>query len=98
MSYVFHPQAEGEYLEAIAFYESRRRGLGAVLVAELERAMTRVCTAPEKLSVSEPPDIRRCNLSRFPYPIIFRQRGQGIEILAVAHHRRRPGFWGPRVK
>ena len=36
MSYVFHPAAEAEYLESIAFYESKRPGLGATYVAELE--------------------------------------------------------------
>jgi hypothetical protein len=29
MNYGFHPAAEAEYLEQIAFYEARQRGLGA---------------------------------------------------------------------
>jgi hypothetical protein len=29
MSYGFHPAAEAEYLESVAFFESKRPGLGA---------------------------------------------------------------------
>lgn len=43
MSYWFHPAAEAEYLESIAFYESKRPGLGATYLAEFERIMASVC-------------------------------------------------------
>jgi hypothetical protein len=39
MSYYFHPAAESEYLEAVAYYESKRPGLGASFLAELENAI-----------------------------------------------------------
>jgi hypothetical protein len=36
MTYQFHPAAANEYLESIAFYESRLAGLGADFIAEFE--------------------------------------------------------------
>lgn len=42
MSYFFHPAAQAEYLETVAFYESRQPGLGAAFLAEFEKVMKRV--------------------------------------------------------
>jgi hypothetical protein len=40
---------------------------------------------------------RRYILHRFPYGIIYRLLGDDVlEILAIAHHKRRPGYWGRR--
>ena len=43
MNYVFHPSAEAEYLESIAYYELKRPGLGASYLAEFERVLVHVC-------------------------------------------------------
>jgi plasmid stabilization system protein ParE len=41
---------------------------------------------------------RRMVLQRFPYVIVFRETAAGVEIIAVAHGRRRPGYWRDRVE
>ena len=43
MTYWFHPGAEAEHLETIAWYEDRRAGLGAQYLAEFERLLELVC-------------------------------------------------------
>ena len=35
-------------------------------------------------------------LKRFPYTLHYRMVGEVIDILAVAHQRRRPGYWQKR--
>ncbi len=35
---------------------------------------------------------------RFPYILVYRLAEHRIEIIAVAHGRRRPGFWKRRLK
>jgi hypothetical protein len=40
--------------------------------------------------------VRTCMLGRFPYRVIFEVRNDEIVVLAVAHHRRQPGFWRQR--
>ena len=42
MNYSFHPAAAAEYLETVAFYESKQPGLGAAYLAEFENAMKHV--------------------------------------------------------
>ena len=40
---------------------------------------------------------RRALLSRFPYGVIFRETSRGIEVLALAHASRSPGYWRDRL-
>ena len=46
MTYGFHPEAEAEHLETIAYYESRGAGLGARYLAEFERLLGRAEIRP----------------------------------------------------
>jgi len=39
---------------------------------------------------------RKHVLKRFPFSIVYRQLNGLIEIVAVAHHRQKPGFWDNR--
>ena len=41
--------------------------------------------------------IRWALLPRFPYAVIFMDLGTEIRVLAVAHAKRRPGYWLDRV-
>ena len=41
---------------------------------------------------------RRCNMVKFPYKIIFRERRTDIEIVALSHVSQEPGYWKRRVR
>jgi plasmid stabilization system protein ParE len=97
MSYLFHPAAEAEYLESIAIYESKRPGLGATYLSEFERIMASVCEAPHRNPVEKGPDIRRMRMRRFPFTVLYRESAGAVQVLAVAHHRRRPQYWLGRL-
>ena len=93
MNYEFHPAAELEYLEAIAYYESRQPRLGALLFEEFEKAMVQVCESPMSYQMIAESTIRRYLMKRFPYTIFFKEHGTVIQILAIAHQHRRPRYW-----
>lgn len=97
MSYHFHPGAEAEHFEAIAFYESRQLGLGAAYLAEFEKTMVQVVHMPHRHRIERKPDIRSASLKRFPFNVIFRELAGMIQVLAVSHKRRRPGYWLNRL-
>lgn len=97
MNYGFHPAAEAEHLEQIAFYESRQRGLGARYRDHFLKTVKNVCEGSTAYPIEHAPDIRRARLQPFPLTIIFREREAKIELLAVAHYRRRPGYWFGRI-
>jgi hypothetical protein len=43
------------------------------------------------------PEIRRAPLERFPYRLIYAVGEDELFVLAIAHERRRPGYWGDRL-
>jgi len=57
VSYYFHPEAEAEHLETVAYYELKRPGLGVTYLAEFEKLMTDICDAPHRYPVQQQPDI-----------------------------------------
>jgi hypothetical protein len=93
MTYVFHPAAEIEYLESIAYFESKKPGLGATYLEDFERIMKNICQAPHRYPIEKQPDIRRVKMNKFPYFILFRESSNIVQVLAVAHYRRRPQYW-----
>jgi plasmid stabilization system protein ParE len=54
-----------------------------------------VCEYPQSGAPLGGPN-RRYLVQRFPYGLIYREEGDRIFILAVAHLRRRPEYWRGR--
>ncbi len=92
------PEAEEELAAAAIWYEARRVGLGAELIAAVDRAVDAIVQAPQSFPLwrSDRP-YRRSVLQRFPFIIFFRHEGEDVIIVAVAHARRRPGYWARRT-
>jgi hypothetical protein len=42
--------------------------------------------------------IRRCQMQRFPYGIIYEASGDEIVIIAIAHLHRKPEYWRLRLE
>jgi hypothetical protein len=96
--YRFHPEAEAEHLGQIAFYEGRQKGLGALYRKRFLKVISWVCASSARYRIVRRPDIRRARLQEYPLSIIYRERGGEIQVLAVAHDRRRPGYWTRRAR
>lgn len=98
MNYVFHPTAEAEHLETVAYFESKRVGLGASYLVEFEKILKYVCESPQRYPIERKPDVRRIRMMRFPYTVLYREVSAGfVQILAVAHHCRHPQYWRGRI-
>jgi hypothetical protein len=39
------------------------------------------------------PDVRSLPVHNFPYRVVFMRLAERISVLAIAHYRRRPGYW-----
>ncbi|MGH6931682.1 MAG: hypothetical protein ACREEE_04545, partial [Dongiaceae bacterium] len=78
------------------FYESRRPGLGLAFVAEVERAAKLIVLRPTA-GAPTGTRFRRILVRRFPFAIIYRQLDGVIQIIAVAHLHRNPGYWRGRA-
>lgn len=93
--YSFHPDADAELDEAAVFYESRVRGLGQSFASEVDRTISLIREFPKAGSPSGR-TARKALVDRFPYSIIYRHTADAVVIVAVAHGRRRPGYWRRR--
>lgn len=95
IAYSFHPEAEAELEDASLFYESRMPGLGKSFAAEVERTISLIRAFPDAGSL-EGLLRHRVIVARFPYSLVYRYDPGSMTILAVAHQRRRPGYWRRR--
>ena len=39
------------------------------------------------------PDIRQLPVENFPYQVVFKRFNDRLSVLAIAHERRKPGYW-----
>lgn len=92
-----HPEAEAEADRAFARYYAESPSLAFGFDDELTDAFRRVGAAP-LTGVPFLRNTRRMILHRFPFSVVFRERSHDIQIVAIAHAKRRPGYWAKRLK
>jgi len=91
---LFHPDAVIDAREARLWYARVDAALGDAFADELDNAIGRIAETP--LTWVHAANDQRYLLHRFPYSIVYRLRGEEIHVLAVAHLRRKPGYWRDR--
>lgn len=90
----FRARAASELAAAIEWLEEQRAGRGARLLAEIDRTLLLIYEAPKGGALwPGRPTVRTWRVRRFPYSIVYVVTEQDIEILAVAHQKRRPAYW-----
>ena len=90
-----HPDAIREARAARQWYELRSADAADAFMAELDRAIELIEQGPRQW----PPylgETRRYLLQRFPFFVVYRETANRVEVVAVAHGRRRPGYWRGR--
>jgi plasmid stabilization system protein ParE len=92
-----HPEARIDVIDAYDWYAERSQIAADAFRSELERAGEVIRRSPLMWG-SYLYGTRRYLLKRFPYIIVYRVADDRIEIIAVIHGRRRPGFWKHRLK
>jgi plasmid stabilization system protein ParE len=91
-----HPAALEEAEAAVDWYAQRSRRAADRFLDELEGAINRIARNPAHYPLHEF-GTRRMVLRRFPFVIVFRDAPAGLEIIAIAHACRRPGYWRERL-
>ncbi len=96
MKFAFHPEARAEFFAAIEYYENCEPGLGSDFAIEVHSIIENIISFPNAWPIIED-DLRRCQVRRFPYCLIYSHEGGVIFILAVMHMHREPGYWKERT-
>lgn len=89
------PDAEAEIREAFLWYFERSPiaadAFRTAAIEAIDGLATDALMWPE-----DEDEIRRHVLRHFPYTVFYEIRDTTVTVLAVAHQRRRPGYWRER--
>lgn len=91
----FLPSARRDFDEAFDWYASRSAIAAEHFADAVDASLLRISKNPKMLAFVD--DIHHgCPIKRFPFRIIFRPLQDQILIVAIAHAKRRPGYWRSR--
>jgi hypothetical protein len=96
MNYLFHPEAEAEFVQAIEYYEECEDDLGYYFAFEVYSSVQRIVSYPKAWPVIDE-EIRRSLVRRFPYGILYSEEKEEIFIVAVMNLHRMPDYWKHRI-
>jgi|LauGreDrversion4_2_1035121.scaffolds.fasta_scaffold1236145_1 toxin ParE2 len=91
----FAAAAQRELNEAALWLELQEAGLGERFLLEIAQARQLILEFPDAWHPMSK-SLRRCHLKRFHYGLIYRIKGDVIEVVAVAHDRQKPEYWRHR--
>ena len=88
-------QAEREIREAFLWYFERSPLAADAFRLEVFDAIDRLATDAETWPMDED-GLRFYHLRHFPFTVHYDLDGRTVTVMAVAHQRRRPGYWQGR--
>jgi hypothetical protein len=90
-----HPEADLEFAGQIEYYDERELGLGQRFYREVIETLTCISLNPTLPRLRK--TYRRVNLKVFPFYLAYVTQDGLIWVLAVAHARKKPGYWKNRM-
>ncbi|HBL26164.1 MAG TPA: hypothetical protein DD490_04940 [Acidobacteria bacterium] len=88
----FHPATRREIKVACAWYRERSLSAEDGFLAELQHAVEQVALAPLRWPLYKT-EIRRYVFNRYPFSLFYRASDDKVRVLAVAHDKKRAGYW-----
>jgi len=93
MEVLFHRLASQEYLDALRWYARRSARIAQAFRDAVDQTVQRIAAAPDQGSPFRN-RFRWFRTPRFPYLLYYVPiNDTQIVVMAVAHARRRPGYW-----
>ncbi len=90
-----HPEAIEELEASAEWYLERSAKAAQGFAISVERALQKVSDDPDRF-----PKVgsrhRACNLMKYPFQVVYRKEGDRVFVVAIAHAKRRPGYWRRR--
>ncbi|MEA2568355.1 MAG: hypothetical protein QOI24_356 [Acidobacteriota bacterium] len=92
-----HRDASAELRDAARFLEEQRSGYGTRLLVAAQRKFEYLQQFPStgKRTLG---GARHISIRGFPYSVVYILRPDEIYVVAIAHHRRDPNYWLPRIR
>lgn len=97
----YHPEALAELRADVSWYENRGAGLGERFEFAVDAVVDGVLDWPESGAVwpgwDGIPVVRSLRVPSFPYRLVYLVMVDKLTVIALAHDRRRPGYWRERL-
>jgi toxin ParE1/3/4 len=92
----FHPEAREEFRDAARWYRARDRRASSDFRVAVSSAVRVIAEVPQRWP-KYLYGTRRLVVQRFPFSIVYLDDPELVTIIAVAHSKRRPGYWKDRL-
>ncbi|MFK7908966.1 MAG: type II toxin-antitoxin system RelE/ParE family toxin [Akkermansiaceae bacterium] len=96
LGFRLHPEADAEGIEAAQYIREDDSCQAELFKEALLNALDWARSQPLIFRCFED-DFRKVKVGKFRYSLVFRIRGDEVQILAVAHMSRKPGYWKDRA-
>jgi toxin ParE1/3/4 len=94
----YHPEALEEYEEAIKYYADIDRPLGTRCKKALQAARSKFRRRPMSYPLDDDTGCHEYAMPKLPYSVHYLVLDEHIWIVAVAHHKRKLGYWRRRLR
>ena len=91
----FHPDATIELTESSDWYAERSSRAARDFLVAVDVAVASIVDDPERF-VHIDDRHQSCSVIKFPFQIVYRFSNDRIVVVAIAHAKRRPGYWRGR--
>jgi len=92
----FHEAASLELEAAFDWYLERSEPAAMRFLSEMDEAIATTSETPKR-SPESGFGTRKFLLQRFPFALFYRELPSSVQVVAVAHGHRRPGYWKNRL-
>lgn len=89
-------EAQEEIDSAFEWYFQRSPEAAEAFLTEIGDSLEQIASHPQ-LCPAFTKSTRKRTLERFPYSLIFQEKEDTILVVALAHAKRRPGYWAGRL-
>ncbi len=97
----FHPEAQAEFAADVDWYDAREFGVGGRFAEAVRAAIDTAVDDPAAWATwpgwDREPVVRSKGVTGFPYRVVYFVEHDVVTIVAVAHAKRRPGYWRDRT-
>jgi plasmid stabilization system protein ParE len=95
-SFHFHPEARDEFREAARWYRARDLRASSDFRIAVSSAIREIAESPQRWA-KYLHGTRRFVMQRFPFSVVYLDDPELITIIAIAHGKRKPGYWKSRI-
>jgi plasmid stabilization system protein ParE len=92
----FDDAARVEFDEAFDWYAKRSHGAAIGFAGAIDAALDSIVRDAARFPAVYA-GCQYARIRRYPYSLIFRRSARGIMVVAVAHAKRKPGYWRRRL-